>query len=402
MKILMVNDNDPDSMVGGSEHHIADLTKALEADGHEVHWFALAQGCFPLAKGSTPVAGERSRKRVYRDRATNRRVAICRRVIFYRGLHRELADYIARLQPDVVHLHNNYRYPASVLIAARGHRIVQTVHDYCAMYPTAHCSRPRSCAGRSVFVALRHGCLTWKLLATEFLLLYGRRFLDRRLVDAFIAPSRDLAVHLDRMGYARIRQVPNFRLLPASEATPPPDAQVVLYVGALIAHKGAAVLLDAFAELVGDLPEAALWFVGDGPDAAHLKSSARARGLCGVRFLGRRSPDELAGFYRHARVVVIPSLWLENAPLVPIEAAAYGRAAIASRVGGLPELVKDGQTGFLFDRGDSAGLAQRLRLLLTNRSLAQTLGAAAREQFARRPSPAAHLEQILAVYGASR
>ena len=402
MKVLMVNDNDPDAVVGGSEHYMADLTHVLEADGHEVYWFVLARGCFPLAQGSTPVSRERPRSHVFRDAAANRWVAICRRVIFYRGLHRELADCIARLQPDVVHLHNNYRYPASVLIAARGHRIVQTVHDYCAMYPTAHCSRQRSCAGRSVFVALGHGCLTWKLLATEFLLLYGRRFLDRRLVDAFIAPSRDLAVHLDRMGYARIRQVPNFRLLPASEATPPADAQVVLYVGALIAHKGAAVLLDAFAELVGDVPEATLWFVGDGPDAADLKSSARARKLCGVRFLGRRSPDELARFYRHARVVVIPSLWLENAPLVAIEAAAYGRAVVASRVGGLPELVKDGKTGFLFDRGDSAGLAESLRLLLTDPSLAQTLGAAAREQFAQRRSPAAHLEQILAVYGASR
>ena len=250
-------------------------------------------------------------------------------------------------------------------------------------------------------MALGHGCLTWKLLATEFLLLYGRRFLDRRFVDAFIAPSRDLAAHLDRMGYARVRHVPNLRLLPESETTPVPDAQVVLYAGALIAHKGVAVLIDAFAELVGDIPKAALWFVGDGPDAADLKSSVSARGLCGVRFLGQRSPDELAGFYRRARVVAIPSLWLENAPLVAIEAAAHGRAVVASRVGGLPELVKDGKTGFLFDRGDSAGLAKRLRPVLTDRRLAETLGATAREQFAQRLSPKAHLRQVLAVYGAS-
>ena len=394
MKILMVNDNDPDAVVGGSEHYMADLTRALEADGHEVYWFALAQG-------QTSVTCGRSSKRVFQTAAANRWVAICRRVIFYPGLHRELADHVARLQPDIVHLHNNYRYPASVLLATRGRRIVQTVHDYCAMYPTANCSRPRSCAGRSVFVALGHGCLTWKLLATEFLLLYGQRFLDRRFVDAFIAPSRDLAAHLDRMGYARVRHVPNLRLLPESETTPVPDAQVVLYAGALIAHKGVAVLLDAFAELVGDVPTAALWFVGDGLDAADLKSSVSARGLCGVRFLGQRSPDELAGFYRRARVVAIPSLWLENAPLVAIEAAAHGRAVVASRVGGLPELVQDGKTGFLFDRGDSAGLAKRLRLVLTDRCLAETLGATGREQIAQRLSPKAHLRQVLAVYGAS-
>ena len=390
----MVNDNDPDAVVGGSEHYIADLTHALEAAGHEVHWFALSED-------PTPVASGRTRKRVFRVRAADRWVAICRRVVFYRDLHRELVDYVARLRPDVIHLHNNYRYPASLLAAARGPRIVQTVHDYCAMYPTANCSHRRSCAGRSVFVALSHGCLTWKLLATEFLLLYGRRFLDRRFVDAFIAPSRDLAVHLDRMGYARVRHVPNFRLLPESGTTPLPDARVVLYAGALIAHKGVAMLLDAFAGLVGEVPQAALWLVGDGPDAADLKSSVSAKGLRGVRFLGQRSPDELAGFYRQARVVVIPSLWLENAPLVAIEAAAHGRAVIASRVGGLPELVEHGKTGFLFDRGDRAGLTERLRLLLTDRSLAETLGAAAREQFAQRLSPTPHLDRILAVYGAS-
>ncbi|MCY3622297.1 MAG: glycosyltransferase family 4 protein [Gammaproteobacteria bacterium] len=394
MKVLMVNDNDPDAVVGGSEHYIADLTHALEADGHDVHWFALSEDPARVASG-------RSRKCVFRIRATTRWVAIRRRVIFFRDLHRELADYVARLRPDVIHLHNNHRYPVSVLAAARGHRIVQTVHDYCAMYPTANCSRRRSCAGRSVFVALGHGCLTWKLLATEFLLLYGRRFLDRRFVDAFIAPSRDLALHLDRMGYARVRHVPNFRLLPESGTTPLPDAQVVLYAGALIAHKGVAMLLDAFAGLVGDVPQAALWLVGNGPDAADLESSVRARGLRGVRFLGQRSPDELADLYRRARVVVIPSLWLENAPLVAIEAAAYGRAVIASRVGGLPELVEHGKTGFLFDRGDRAGLADRLRLLLTDRSLAETLGAAGREQSAKRLSPIRHLDRILAVYGAS-
>ena len=388
----MVNDNDPDAVVGGSEHYIADLTHALETDGHEVHWFALAEDPLPTAR-------KRSRAHVFHPSATSRWVSICRRVIFYRELHRELADHIARIRPDVIHLHNNYRYPASVLFALRGHRIVQTVHDYCAMYPTANCSEQRSCAGRFVFAALGHGCLTWKLLATEFLLLYGRRFLDRRFVHAFIAPSRDVAVHLDRMGYARVHHVPNCRLLPEPATTPPPNTQVVLYVGALSAHKGVAILLDAFATLVSDMPQAALWIIGDGPDAEDLKSSASKRRLDRVRFLGQRSPDELAGFYRHARVVVIPSMWLENAPLVAIEAAACGRAVIASRVGGLPELVKHGKTGFLFDRGDSAGLAEKLRLVLTDRSLAETLGAAGRRQFADRTSPAAHLKRLSAVYG---
>ncbi|MDE0178376.1 MAG: glycosyltransferase family 4 protein, partial [Gammaproteobacteria bacterium] len=125
-------------------------------------------------------------------------------------------------------------------------------------------------------------------------------------------------------------------------------------------------------------------------------------GLCQVRFLGQRSPDELAGIYRQARAVVLPSLWLENAPLVAIEASAYGRAVVASRVGGLPELVEDGRTGFLFDRGDIAGLAERLRLLLTDQGLAAKLGAAGYELLAGHRSPARHLERLLAVYDKAR
>lgn len=391
MKILMINDNDPDAVVGGSEHYIADLTRALDADGHEIHWFV-------LGSDTAPDIGTRPSKRVFRPEPSKRWVSILRRVAFYPALNRDLADCLAHVRPDVVHLHNNYRYPFSILAATRGHRVVQTVHDYCAIYPTAYCSRERSCAGRSVSAALRHGCMTWKLLATEACLLYGRRFLDRRFAKAFIAPSRNLATHLERMGHANVFHVPNLRSLPQAEPTPVTDGQVVLYVGGLIEHKGVATLLAAFARLASDLPQAALWLVGDGPEANDLKASTAEYGLCQVRFLGERSPDELAEIYRQARAVVLPSLWLENAPLVAIEASAHGRAVVASRVGGLPELVEDGRTGFLFDRGDIAGLVERLRLLLTDQSLATELGAAGHERLAALRSPGQHLERLLAVY----
>ena len=401
MKILMINDNDPDAVVGGSEHYLADLTRALHADGHEIHWFVLApetpSPAAPRSDSARDIDAKRG-KRVFRPGRANRWVSILRRVAFYPDLYRELTDCLARFHPDVVHLHNNYRYPFTVLAATRGPRVVQTVHDYCAIYPTAYCSQERTCAGRSIFAALRHGCMTWRLLATEAGLLYGRRFLDRRLVDAFIAPSRNLAIHLERMGHANVFHVPNLRLPPRAEPTPVPDRQVVLYVGGLVEHKGVATLLAAFARLAGEVPQAELWLVGDGPDANDLKATTAEHGLCQVRFLGQRSPDELACIYPQARAVVLPSLWLENAPLVAIEAAAYGRAIVASRVGGLPELVDDGQTGRLFDRGDTAGLAEQLRLLLTDQTLAGDLGAAAHQRLAELRSPGKHLERLHAVY----
>ncbi|MXY58236.1 MAG: glycosyltransferase family 4 protein [Gammaproteobacteria bacterium] len=408
MKIVMVNDNDPDAVVGGTEHYIADLTQALETDGHEVYWFVLGDDSSADIGGSATRPGSlkgsayrrRPGKHVFRPGQANRSVSIIRRAVFYPALNRELGAYVARVRPDVVHLHNNYRYPFTILAATRGCRVVQTVHDYCAIYPTAYCSRQDSCAGRSVFAALRHGCLTWKLLATEACLLYGRRFLDRRFVDAFIAPSRDLATHLERMGHTRVAHVPNLRLLAHAEPTPAPKGQVVLYVGGLVEHKGVAMLLAAFARVVSEAPQASLWLVGDGLAIDDLKASAA--GLCQVRFLGWRSPEELARIYRQARAVVIPSLWMENAPLVAIEASAPGGAGGQPRGGGGPELVDDGRTGFLFDRGDSDGLAERLHLLLTNQALAGKLGAAGHERLGELRSPAKHLERLMAVYDKAR
>ena len=396
MKILMVNDNDPETVVGGGERYIADVTAALTAAGHRVYWFVLSDPEIP--------APESPRKHVFRVAPARKAIAILRHAAYYREAHRALSDCIARVRPDVVHLHNNYRYPVAILAALRGSRVVQTVHDYCAVYPTAYCTRQPSCAGRSVFAALGHGCVTWKLLATEAGLMYGRRFLDRRVVDRFIAPSRHLATLLDRMGYAGVQylpnfRLPNFRLLPEAGPTPPPDSQVVLYVGSLVAHKGIDVLLAAFAELVRDMPQASLWLAGDGPDSDAFKASVARRGLCRVRFLGRLEPSGLAEVYREARVVAIPSLWLENAPLVAIEATAYGRAVVASRVGGLPELVEDGETGYLFDRADVAGLAAKLKLLLADRALAERLGAAGNERFAKLRQPARHVDRLLAIYG---
>ena len=200
-------------------------------------------------------------KRVFEPPRAGRWLSILQHVVFHRALFRELAAFMAQVEPDVVHLHNNYRYPLSILAACRQRRVVQTVHDYCAIYPTAFCVRPRSCAGRSVLAALRHGCVGWRLLATEGVLLYGRRYLDRRLVQRFIAPSRHLAEHLDRAGHRGVRHIANFHVPDAGGTgwtAIDPTAELVLYVGSLVAHKGVGLLLAAFEQIAAKRANARL------------------------------------------------------------------------------------------------------------------------------------------------
>lgn len=169
---------------------------------------------------------------------------------------------------------------------------------------------------------------------------------------------------------------------------------VLLGLGQLIPEKGFHVALQALAELP---PHVVLWLVGKGPEEASLRAILAKLGLGErVRFLGQQR--HVQPYLRGADCVVCPSLWAEAAGLVNIEAQACGTPVIASRIGGIPEYVDDGQTGLLFPPGDAAGLAQCVRKLLDDPAHHQGLSRAAREAAVKRFSPEARLPRWLDLY----
>ena len=126
----------------------------------------------------------------------------------------------------------------------------------------------------------------------------------------------------------------------------------------LTAEKGVRVALRAASSLPRDLPFE-LMVAGRGPLEAEVRkpppairaSASRAMSAARSRSRCCRSADHL----------LVPSLWYENAPLAVIEAAAYGLGLLGSRIGGIPELVREGRTGLLFEPGDVAALAAAMR-----------------------------------------
>jgi glycosyltransferase involved in cell wall biosynthesis len=149
---------------------------------------------------------------------------------------------------------------------------------------------------------------------------------------------------------------------------------VVLTVAHLIKSKGIDVAVRALAELPDSV---VLWVVGDGEEAQSLKELSCRLGVAGrAKFLGLQHSVE--PFMQAADCFVCPSLWAEAAGLVNLEANACGLPVIASRIGGIPEYVADGETGFLFSPGDAVQLAERIRLLQQDRQLCRTLGVQAR------------------------
>jgi glycosyltransferase involved in cell wall biosynthesis len=196
-----------------------------------------------------------------------------------------------------------------------------------------------------------------------------------RLAHRQIAISAGLADYLaategfDRAAFT----VVHYGIEPGAEPPPPPEAPRLLAVGRLIPIKGFDVLLRAFAAARSELPELTLEIAGAGPAEAELRAAAPE----GVTFLGR--VGDVAALYERSLVVVVPSRG-EGFGMVALEAAERGRAAIVSNVGGLPEIVAEGETGLVVPREDAAALARAIVELARDPARAAALGAAARQR----------------------
>jgi glycosyltransferase involved in cell wall biosynthesis len=151
-----------------------------------------------------------------------------------------------------------------------------------------------------------------------------------------------------------------------------------IFVGRLDPVKGAPLLIEAFARVRADHPEARLTVVGDGPARAPAEAQAAALGLGGaVAFAGFRTQAEVAALLEEADMLVLPS-FAEGLPVVLMEALAARIPVVASRVAGVQELVEDGVSGFAVPPGDVATLAARMSRLMDDPEAARAMGAAGR------------------------
>jgi glycosyltransferase involved in cell wall biosynthesis len=167
----------------------------------------------------------------------------------------------------------------------------------------------------------------------------------------------------------------------------------------MVPEKGAAVLIAAMPLILSRWPALELVLVGDGPERAALQQAAQDAGVAeACRFLGMVPPDAMPELMAEAHLVVVPSLWKEAFGQVASEAAACGRAVVASRVGGLPEVVLDGETGLLVEPDVPAALASAILRLLDDPGRLRDMGRKARERAGRAFGPATMIEGYRAAH----
>jgi glycosyltransferase involved in cell wall biosynthesis len=396
---------------GGAERYYLDLSAALTRAGHEVNNLAMAHpGNLPGGVGDQFVTEVDYRARL----ALPERLRQAARIIHNPEAARRAGEMARRGRPAVAHLHNIYHQLSPSIIGAfarAGVPMVQTLHDYKLICPAyllltqgAVCER---CRGGRYWHTARRRCVMDSHAASQVAMVEAFWHRSRGTYDViarFLCPSRFLLEKVASFGLPRERLVhlPYFLPLERYRATPVParaagEPATGVYVGRLSREKGVATLVDAMALLPAG--SVRMDILGEGPLRAQLEE--RAGRVCPdgrIRFLGFRSGDALHDAIRHASFAVVPSEWYENLPYAVLEPFALGRPVVGARIGGIPELVRDGETGRLYSSGDAAALAAALEWMAGPQANLAALGAQARRVVERDHAEAAHLARLLGIY----
>ena len=174
----------------------------------------------------------------------------------------------------------------------------------------------------------------------------------------------------------KIRQIYNGISLPL--AKPLPKNYRVVFVGRLEKVKGVDYLLQAFSKVVLEVPTAELCIVGDGRQRKEFEQLAHDLGLeKSVVFSGWLDAASVVGEYEKSVVMVIPSIWPEVQGTVITEAFAVGRGVIGTRTGGIPELIKEGENGYIVPIKDASAISKALLKLFNDRESLVSMGKAA-------------------------
>lgn len=330
------------------------------------------------------------------------------RTLFSVRTYRDLRQIAAREKPDIAHVHNVFPLLSpSVYIALNqsGVPIVQTIHNYRFMCLNGLFLREgricEHCKSGKFFSGFRFKCYRDSHLLSGLYAIaigYHRRWGTFKRIDRFIALSAFSAEQLVESGVAvpsKISILEHFLPAPLPEYRRNNFADpYVCYVGRLSHEKGIFTLLEALRRMQG----LQLKILGTGPLSEEIKSYIRDHQLNNIELLGFVNGDEKYRILHGALCCVVPSECYEHFPLAVLESAAVGIPIVASRIGGLPKIVSEGETGFLFTPGSSGELRDKLELLMVKSETALLMGQQARQLSETRYSADVHYEALINIY----
>ena len=413
MRILLVNKYF--YRKGGAETYFFALAEGLKALGHEVAFFSMQHPNNEPSYWSKYFVSE---KDYVGDISAFKKVQEASTLIYSFEAKHKFEALLEEFKPDIIHMNNVHRQLTLSILDApylKKHHVpvVYTAHDYILLCPAYTMVNGRgevcdACLDRHFMHATKNVCVKGSraksVLATmeaEFLKLHHSY--DK--IDLIIAPSQFMKSKLDEGGFAGKTvamqnfltdsqmamgaRVANTHKFEDAEAGARP---YFLFFGRLSKEKGILTLVKAFLQAAGlaggnadaqsddqgaqVLPDTwDLHIVGDGPERGAIEqliASAGPQAEARIHLLGYKSGEELQREVGNARFTVLSSEWRENMPYSGLESLAAQTPIIGANIGGIPELVEEGKTGFIFKTGNMNDLSRSLykAVSVDNRSYA--------------------------------
>lgn len=358
MKILLINNLH--HRRGGADVVYLNTGEMLEAAGYEVCYFSMH------SEKEIPC---RQQKFFAPNPKTNNIIKSAVNYIYNKKAAKCLEKLLVDEKPDVACAHLVWGgLSPSIIEVLHQYRVpvVHVVHDYRMICPAYTFRRPdnkicEDCKGGKYYHCLVHKCSKGNLAESSLMTLemYFRqwKYNPVKTIDGFIFVSqfcRDKHIEFD----CRFKDVTNTVLYNCAtiDSRAEEKCDYFLFYGRLSHEKGIMTLLQSIAQASG----IKFKIVGTGPLEQQIKGVVRQKGLTNVDLLGYKSGEELKNLIRKSRFVIVPSEWYENNPMTVVEAYAVGTPVIGARIGGIPEIVHDESTGFLFESGNYISLTNTI------------------------------------------
>lgn len=393
MKIIITNDVYEDN--GGAGQVFKNTIVLLKNNGHNVYPFVVVENNF---LGTLP-------KEYFFFKKPKSRIRAFILKHFDPELFNQFRMLIKKVNPDLIHCQQNLSSPLSFLLAAKLEKVpvVQTLHDFnlvCLSSWGAKKTNSDFCIKGAPLSCLINRCLDCGEYFRNVGAWYIRKLSIKHYTKVIIAPSKSLAVALKENDFSNVETIPNF-------VYPPENLRMqkrkrknnfLLFVGRLTPQKGCQYLINAMKIIEKSFSDVNLLVIGDGPERKKLERLSSSLNFNKVKFLGEILYIRTGHYFERATMIIIPSIWMENCPLVVLEAMSYGIPVIGSRIGGIPELIQENKTGMLFRPRDSTDLAKKIIYLLKYPDVAYKMGLRSIEEYRRKYTSEIHYKKLIKVY----
>lgn len=362
MKILMVNKFLYPN--GGSETYMFRLGEKLTQSGHQVEYFGMEHDGRCVSNS----VGAYTEDMDFHNSGALQKIKMSLKTIYSKEARIKIRMVLDDFKPDIVHLNNfNYQLTPSIILEIKKWekqtgskvRIIYTAHDYQLICPNHMMYNQNKvcekCIGGKFINCTKDRCVHSSLMKSAIGMIEAMYWNNNKVyeqLDTVICCSEFMKRKLDTNPVFRNKTITLHNFIDTVEKPEVEKENYILYFGRLSQEKGIDTILKS--------KNTKFIVAGSGPLEEEVKQADN------IEYIGFKTGEELHELIAKAKLTVYPSIWYENCPFSVMESIMYGTPVVASSIGGIPELIENGKTGFLVEAGNTDEFEKAIKTITEN------------------------------------